>query len=112
MLDSGASKHMIGYKYYLKELIENNSTLQVELGDNTKHAVKGVGTWSFYLDSGDSLHMKDVLFVLGLKNNLLSISTLEYRGYTVAFMDGQVLVWPNGSSIESTWVIGVREGGI
>jgi len=35
---------MIGYKYYLKELIENNSTLQVELGDNTKHAVKGVGT--------------------------------------------------------------------
>ena len=46
--------------------------------------------------------MKDVLFVLGLKNNLLSISTLEYRGYIVAFMDGQVLVWPNGSSIEST----------
>ena len=56
--------------------------------------------------------MKDVLFVLGLKNNLLSISTLEYRGYTVAFMDGQVLVWPNGSSIESTWVIGVWKGGI
>ena len=51
--------------------------------------------------------MKDVLFVLGLKNNLISISTLEYRGYTVAFMDGQVLVWPNGSSIESTLVIGV-----
>ena len=46
--------------------------------------------------------MKGVLFVLGFKKNLLSISAWEYRGYKVSFMDGQFLVWPNGSSIEST----------
>ena len=52
------------------------------------------------------------LFVLGLKKNFLSISTLEYRGYKVAFMDGQVLVCPKGSSIDSKGVIVVREGGL
>jgi hypothetical protein len=74
--------------------------------------VKGVGTTSFQLESRDSLHMRDVLFVPGLKKNLLSISALEDRGYKVAFVDGQVLVWPKGSSIDSTGVIGVREGGL
>ena len=62
----------------------------MELGDNAKYAVKGIGTTSFQLESGDSLHMRDVLFVPELKN-LLSISALEDRGYRVAFVDGQVL---------------------
>ena len=56
--------------------------------------------------------MKDVLFVLELKKILLSISTLEDRGYIVSFMDGRVLVWPKGSSIDSIGVIGVRDGGL
>jgi hypothetical protein len=38
----------------------------VELGNNAKYAVKGVGTTSFQLESGDSLHMRDVLFVPGV----------------------------------------------
>jgi hypothetical protein len=46
--------------------------------------------------------MRYVLFVPGLKKNRLSISTLEDRGYKVAFVDGQVLVWPKGLSIDST----------
>ena len=46
-IDSDASKHMIGYKYSHNELREKNSTLYVELGDNNKYAVKGVGTSSF-----------------------------------------------------------------
>jgi hypothetical protein len=32
--------------------------------------------------------MKDVLYVLGLKKNLLSISSLEKIGFRVAFIDG------------------------
>ena len=32
--------------------------------------------------------MKDVLFVLGLKKNLLSIFALDVRGIRVAFVDG------------------------
>ena len=58
------------------------------------------------------MKMKDVLYVPGLKKNLLSISTLEKCGYRVAFIDGQVLMWPKGKTIDDVGVIGVQEGGL
>lgn len=52
--DSGASRHMTGSRDSLTDLIEKDSTLQVELGDNSKYVVKGAGTTSFQLKSEDS----------------------------------------------------------
>ena len=57
------------------------------------------------------MKMKEVLYVPGLKKNLLSISTLDKKGYRVAFIDGQVLMWPKGKPIEDVVVIG-EEGGL
>jgi hypothetical protein len=37
--------------------------------------------------------MKDILYVPGLKKNLLSISSLDKKGYRVAFIDGEFLMW-------------------
>jgi hypothetical protein len=74
----------------------------VKLGDNAKYEVKGVGTTSFQLEYGNSLHMNDVLFVPGLIKNLLSILTLEDTIYIVSFVDGQLLVWPKDSNIDAT----------
>ena len=56
--------------------------------------------------------MKEVLFVPGLKKNLLSISALDKKGYRVAFIDGQVLMWPKGKSSEDAVVIGEGEGSL
>ena len=42
--------------------------------------------------------MKNVLFILGLKKNLLSIFALDSKGMRVAFVDGQVLMWPKGKT--------------
>jgi hypothetical protein len=81
-------------------------------GDNSKHAIKGVGEASLQLDSGNPLSIKDILFVQGLKKNLLSISALEDKGFRVAFVDGQVLLWPKNSNINKGTVIGVRVGGL
>ena len=53
--------------------------------------------------------MKDVLFVLGLKKNLLSISALDEKGMRVAFVDVQVLMWPKGKSFDDAIVIGEQE---
>jgi len=78
----------------------------------TKYAVRGLGKTSFQLETGDRLHMSNVLYVPGLKKNLLSISASEDKGYRVAFVDGHVLAWPKESSIDSAGVIGVREGGL
>jgi hypothetical protein len=103
---------MTGFINSLSKLTEKDSSLQVVLGDDSKHAIKGVVEASLQLDSDNPLSIKDILFVQGLKKNLLSISALEDKGFKVAFVDGQVLLWPKNSSINKATVIGVREGGL
>ena len=46
------------------------------------------------------------------KKNLLSISGLEKKGFRIVFVDGQVLMWPKGKTIDDAIVIGVEEGGL
>ena len=58
------------------------------------------------------MKMKDVLFVLGLKKNLLSISALDAKGIRVVFVDGQVLMWQKGKTIDDAVLIGEKEGGL
>jgi len=53
------------------------------------------------------MKMKDVLYVPSLKNNLLSISSLDKKGFRVSFIDGEVLMWSKGKSIEDAIVIGI-----
>jgi hypothetical protein len=101
LVDSGASRHMTRSHKSLTILIEKNSWLQVELGDNTK-----------YVKYGKPLKMSDVLYVPGLKKNLLSISSMEDRRYVVAFVGGQVISWTKGSSFDSTKFIGARDGSL
>ena len=59
----------------------------------------------------ESLSSCGVLFVLGLKNNLLSISALDAKGMRVAFVYGQVLMWPKGKNFNDAVVIGGQEEG-
>ena len=58
------------------------------------------------------MKMKKVLYVLGLKNILLSISSLDKKGYRVSFIYGKVLMWSKGKTIEDVMVIGEEEGGL
>ena len=58
------------------------------------------------------MRMKEVLYVPGLKKNLLYILALDKKGYRVAFIDGQVLMCPKGKSIEDVVSIGEEEGGL
>ena len=58
------------------------------------------------------MKMKNVLFVPGLKKNLLSISALDEKGIRVSFIDGQVLMWPKEKTIDDAVVIGEQEGGL
>jgi hypothetical protein len=69
--------------------------------------VKGTRTTSLQLDLGIPLHLSDALFVPGIRRNLVSISSLEDKGYKVSFSDGKVLAWHKNSSMDSTNVIGV-----
>ena len=81
LLDSGDSKQMTGYKESFINITEHESPHKVKLGDDYQYPIKGSGEASYELDSRKSLKMNDVLYVLGLKNNLLSIFALDAKGY-------------------------------
>ena len=103
---------MTGFKECFVKLSEHESPHKVKLGDDYQYPIKGSGESSYELDSGNSMKMKDVLFVPGLKKNLLSISALDAKGMRVAFLDGQVLMWLKGKTFDDAVVIGEQEGGL
>jgi hypothetical protein len=109
LIVSGAFRHMTGYKEHLIDLVEKESCLHVVVGDDGRYTVKGFGFTSLQLDSGTPLHLSDALFVPGMRRNLVSISSLENKGYKVAFSDGKVLAWNKNSSMDYARLISVRE---
>ena len=58
------------------------------------------------------MKMQDVLFVPRLKKNLLSIFALDAKCMRVAFIYGQVIMWPKGNTFDDVVVIGEQEGGL
>jgi hypothetical protein len=112
LIDSGASKHMKVYQYSLSNLIKKDSPHKVKPRDDYHYPIKGVGEYSFKLDSGKLMKIKYFLLVPGLRKNLLSISALEEKGFIISFVDGEVLMWTKGKSFKDANVIGVQEGGL
>ena len=103
---------MAFYKDSLSCLVQKESPHKVMPGDDYQYPIKGMGEDPYKLDSGKCMKMKDVLYLPGLKKNLLSISTLDKKGFKVAFVDGEVLMWKKGKTIDDAVVIGVEEGGL
>jgi hypothetical protein len=68
----------------------------------------GSGIISFQRESLPPMLVRDVLYVPGLKNNLISVPTFEDMGYEFVFCDGHVLFYPKGSNITFAKVIGIQ----
>jgi hypothetical protein len=81
LVDSGASRHMTGFKDSLSNLTKKDSSHQVRLGNNSSYPINGIGNTFYSLDSGKHLKMENVLYVPSLQKNLLSISGLEEKGF-------------------------------
>eukprot|EP00253_Pinus_taeda_P026647 PITA_26647 len=107
-VDSGASRHMTGVREYFSELSESGIDIEVVFGDDRVVRAVGVGTLTFQRESKPPLKVTDVLYVPGIRKNLISVSALEDRGYEVLFRGGQVLMYPKGTPADSARVIGVR----
>jgi hypothetical protein len=71
-----------------------------------------VGESKYKLKLGNSMKMKDALYVPGLTKNLLSISDLEKKCLRVAFIDGEVLMWAKGETLKEAIIIGKEENGL
>ena len=57
-----------------------------------------------------NLKIIEILYVPGVKKNLLLVSTFEDKGFQVTFMEGKALLWHKDNTLESAIMIGVRVG--
>lgn len=111
-IDSGASIHFFGYRKVLSNLVERETNLKIIFGDNSTHPVSGFGFVKFHLDSEESVLLHYVMYVPGLKKNLVSISAWEDKGMRVAFIRGKVLTYPMESHIRDDFTLGSRIEGL
>ena len=112
LVDSGASRHFTRYREVLSNLVKKETNLKINFGDNSTYHVKVFGFVSFRLDYGDIIHLHDVMHVLRLKKNLVSISALEDKGMRVAFIRAKVLTWPMESHMRDAFTMGSRIKGL
>eukprot|EP00253_Pinus_taeda_P006505 PITA_06505 len=91
-LDSGASFKMTHDKELFSDLEEKYLQMHIEMGDEGKYSVTRLGTITFQMEHGAPLTLKNVIYVPGLKKNLVSISILEDRGYYVIFSKGKAFL--------------------
>jgi hypothetical protein len=112
LIDSGASRHTIGFKQNLANYQDKKFKAKVELGDDGTYDIKGFGSTSFHFHSGNIFHINEILYVPGLKKNLISVSVLESKGYYVAFSKGKALLWSSNEDINTAITIGTRESGL
>ena len=72
-VDIGASKHKTGYKESFVNMSEHESPHKVKVGDDYQYPIKRSGEASYKLGFGKSLKKKNVLYVIGLKKNIICI---------------------------------------
>ena len=63
--------------------------MHIEMGDDGRYNATGIGTIKFSRHSGKPFQLKDVMHVLGLRKNLVSVTMLEDRGYDFVFSEGK-----------------------
>ena len=89
---------------------ESDLELEVVLGDDTVVSAVGRGTVRFERESMQPMYLRDVLYVPGLKKNLVSVSMIEDRGFGVYVLDGKVHIFSKSAGPSVSRVIGVRCG--
>ncbi|MCO5564735.1 hypothetical protein L7F22_018403 [Adiantum nelumboides] len=102
--DSGASRHITSRKDLLCSLDAAPAGKKVTCANNASYPIKGVGKILITISDGSDLCLPDVLYVPGIKKNLLSVSSLAKNGLRVIFEDDRCIVRDreNGYSLITT----------
>jgi hypothetical protein len=111
-MDNGTSKHMTNFKQNLANYRDKKFNVKVELGDDGTYDIKGYGSASFQLQSGNIFHIDEILYVPGLKKNLILVAVLESKGYSIAFTKGKALMWSSNEDMNTAMTIGTHESGL
>ncbi|MCO5578651.1 hypothetical protein L7F22_032495 [Adiantum nelumboides] len=102
--DSGASRHITSRKDLFCSLDAAPTGKKVTCANNASYPIKGVGNILITISNGSYLCLPDVLYVVGIKKNLLSISSLAKNHIWVIFEDDRCIARDreNGYSLITT----------
>ena len=76
---------MTGNRDLFSDLEEKDLQQNIYFGDDGRYSTTNIGTITFHRDYGYRVRIADVLYVPGLRKNLVSIAVLEDRCYEVMF---------------------------
>jgi len=62
------------------------------MGNDGRYSATDISTISFERESSKPFLLKEVMHVLGLKKNLISVAMLEDEGYDVVFSEGKAFL--------------------
>eukprot|EP00253_Pinus_taeda_P004307 PITA_04307 len=108
-VDSGASSHMTGNKEFFDSLEEVINGSKIYLGDDNVYQIKGHGVISVKLPNGKISHLSNVLYVLGIKKNLISVSMMADQDMHVEFFKTHCVIKDCRDEIVAT---GMRVGSL
>ena len=97
-IDSGASHHVTSRRDWFKSL-EDITTRKILMGDNNPHEAVAKGDISIHTSvCGEQSRglIRDVLYVPGIKTNLLSVSQLTQQGLLVEFLKMKCYIKKDG----------------
>jgi hypothetical protein len=112
LIDNGAFRHMIGFNQNLANYQDKKFKAKVELGDDGTYDIKGFGSTYFRFQSGNIFHIDEILYVPGLKKNLIPVPVFESKGYSVAFSKGKAIMCSSNEYINTVIAIGTCESGL
>ncbi|CAI5773473.1 Retrovirus-related Pol polyprotein from transposon TNT 1-94 [Podarcis lilfordi] len=98
ILDSGASSHFCHKKDYFNEINDEEGS-EIEIADGNIVKAKGAGSMSLKCNINNECienTISRVLYVPELSCNLISVSTLDKKGFQITFGNGECKVTRNG----------------
>ena len=83
--DNGASRHITSRKDLFSLLGATSIGRKVTCATNSSYPIQGINDILINVVNGSNLCLSNVLYVLGIKKNWLSISSLSKNGYHIIF---------------------------
>ena len=84
-IDSSASTHMSCNRYWYDAYYEKYDGTHIDLGDKRSHKALGYGVISVNLTDGQFKQIHNVMYVLGIKNNLIFVFAITNTDMKVEF---------------------------
>ncbi|CAI6008245.1 unnamed protein product [Closterium sp. NIES-65] len=107
-LDSGCSQHMTGRKEWFTVIRDPSATKSVKGFDGSMQKVAGVGEVLLEGTNGLCVTLNDVLFVPGMKANLVSPGQLLDKGAKLQTEEGVTRIIASGGQVAATARYGHR----